>query len=41
VYAFKEATAKQEGLEFNATKDVLGVTLIYSHYRIVLEEKIV
>jgi hypothetical protein len=40
VYAIREALAKQEGLEFNANKGVVGVVLIYSHHRIVLEPRI-
>jgi len=40
VYAIRQAIAKQEGLEFIANKSVLGVALIYSHYRIVLEARI-
>ena len=40
VYAIKEAPAKQEGLELNASKGVVGVGLIYSHHRILLEAKI-
>ena len=40
VYAIREAPAKQRGLEFNASKGVVGVALIYSHHRIVLEARI-
>jgi hypothetical protein len=36
VYGIREAAAKQEGLEFNTTKDAVGVALIYSQHRIVL-----
>ena len=39
VYAIRQAIAKQKGLEFNGNKSVLGVALIYSHYRIVLEAR--
>jgi hypothetical protein len=41
VNAIREVPAKQEGLEFNARKVVVGVTLIYSPHRIVLEARIV
>jgi hypothetical protein len=41
LYAIKEDPAKQEGLEFSATKGVVGVGLIFSHHRIVLEARIV
>jgi hypothetical protein len=40
VYATREATGKKEGLEFNASKDVVGVALIYSNHRIVLQTRI-
>ena len=40
VYAFREATGKQEGLELNGSKIVVGVVLIYSHHRIVLAARI-
>jgi hypothetical protein len=40
VYGIREATAKQEGLEFNGSKGVVGVALIYSHHRIVLEARV-
>ena len=40
VYAIRQAIANQEGLEFNANKSVLGVALIYSHNRNVLEARI-
>jgi hypothetical protein len=40
VYGIREALTKQEGLGFNANKCVVGVTLIYSHHRIVLEGRI-
>jgi hypothetical protein len=36
VYGIREASAKQEGLEFNASKCAVGVALIYSHHRFVL-----
>ena len=32
VYVIREAPAKQEGLELNAGKSVVGVALIYSHH---------
>jgi hypothetical protein len=41
VYGIMHDIAKQEGLEFKANKCVLGVALIYSHHRIVLEARIV
>jgi hypothetical protein len=41
VYVRKKAPEKQEGLYFNTNKGVVGVTLIYSHHRIVLEARIV
>ena len=34
-YDIRQALAKQEGLEFNASEGVEGVALIYSYYRIV------
>ena len=34
VYVITEALAKQEDLEFNAKKCVVGVALIYSYHRI-------
>jgi len=40
VYAIREAPAKQEGLEFNASEGVVGVASIYSYHRIVLEARI-
>ena len=40
VYAIRETPAKQEGLELNAGKSVVGVALIYSHHRIVLGARI-
>jgi hypothetical protein len=40
VYANKGAPTKQEGLEFNSRKGFVGVALIYSHHRIVLEATI-
>jgi hypothetical protein len=40
LYANKEVPAKQKGLEFNASKDIVGVALIYSHHRIVLEGRL-
>jgi hypothetical protein len=40
VYSIRHDIAKQEGLEFNVNKSVLGVALIYSHHRIVLEARI-
>jgi hypothetical protein len=40
VYGIREATAKQEGLEFNSNKCVEGVGLIYRQHRIVLEATI-
>jgi len=39
-YSIKGAPGKQEGLEFNASKDFVGVDLIYRHHRIVLEVRI-
>jgi hypothetical protein len=41
VYSIRHDIAKQEGLEFIANKSVLGVALIYSRHRIVLEARIV
>jgi hypothetical protein len=40
VCGIKQAAAKQAGLEFNVNKNVVGVALIYSHHRIVLEGRI-
>jgi hypothetical protein len=40
VYAIRDAPAKLEGLEFNATKAVVGVALVYSHHRIVLKARL-
>jgi len=40
VYVVREAPAKQEGLEINASYGVVGVASIYSHLRIVLEARI-
>ena len=40
VYAMRKAAAKQERLEFNARKGVVGDALIYSQHRIVLEVRI-
>ena len=40
LYTIKGAPAKQEGLEFNASEGVVGVALIFSHQRIVLEARI-
>jgi len=37
VYAIRETPAKQEGLELNASNRVVGVALIYSQHRTVLE----
>ena len=39
VYAIREVAPKQEVLEFNASKSVVGVALIYSHHKFVLEAK--
>jgi hypothetical protein len=36
-YSIREVLAKEEGLEFTANKGGVGVALIYSHQRIVLE----
>ena len=36
VYNIKEVAAKQEGLEFSASKGVVNVSLINIHHRIVL-----
>jgi hypothetical protein len=40
VCGIKEAAAKEEGLEFNASKGVVGVALIYNQHRTVLEVRI-
>ena len=40
VYTIREGPAKLEGLEFNASKDVVGVGWIYSRYRILFEARI-
>jgi hypothetical protein len=40
VYNIKEALAKQKGLEYSARKGAVGVVLICSHRRIVLEAMI-
>jgi len=40
VYVIREAPAKEEGLEFNASTIVVGVALIYSRHKIVLEARI-
>ena len=34
VYVIREPPAKQEGLQFNASKGVVGVALIYNQHRI-------
>jgi len=40
LYAIREASTKREGLEFNASEGVVGVALIYSYHRIVMEARI-
>jgi len=40
VYVIRESPAEQEGLRLNANKGFVGVILIYSHNRIVLEAMI-
>jgi hypothetical protein len=40
LYTIRWAAAKQEGLEFSASKGVLRVALICSYHRIVLEGRI-
>jgi hypothetical protein len=41
VYAIQEAPAKKKSLEFNDSKGIVGVALIYNNHRILLEGKIV
>ena len=40
LYVIREATGKQDGLELNGSKGVVGVGLIYNHHRIVLAARI-
>ena len=40
MYIIRQAAAKQEGLEINGSKGVVGVVLIYSNHRFVLEDRI-
>jgi hypothetical protein len=40
VYGIREAPAKQEDLEFSASKGAVSVALIYGHHRMMLEASI-